>query len=475
MPKTLVIIFFTLTTFSPLLAQTLGDANNSGTIDIIDALVTARYCAGLAPQPFYTQAADVNGSKAVEITDALLIAQYAAGLIKSFPAATPAPSPTLTPTPTSNMTGKKIVGYFTSWSIYQREFFPDKLPYQKLTHINYAFANIVNGEIALGDSYADIDKQYDGDTWDQPLRGNFYQLNVKYRNLYPHLKTLISVGGWTWSGGFSDVALTDASRKKFAASCVAFIKKYYFDGVDIDWEYPDGGGLDGTVSRPEDLHNYTLLMAELRAQLTAQGNADGKSYYLTAAASAGTNHIANLELSPLMNYLDWINIMTYDFHGAWDQVTGHLANLYPTTLAPDASGISCDTAVNAYLARGVAKEKLVLGVPFYGRAWGGVPATRNGLGQTATTPVTGSWGEAGYFDYADISSKGYPAFWDNSAQAPWSYSSQEQVFISYDNPQSLGLKGDYVNAKGLGGIMIWELSGDRTFALLDTINSKLRP
>jgi hypothetical protein len=254
MPKFILVFCLLLAAVSPLMAQTLGDANNSGAIDIVDALVTARYCAGLGPQPFYTQAADVNGSRAVEITDALLIAQYVAGIIASFPAATPSPTSTPTaaptPTPTAVASGKKLIGYFTSWSVYQGDFAPSQLPWQKLTHINYAFANIVGGEIALGDSYADTEKQYEGDTWAQPLRGNFYQLNVKYRSLYPHLKTLISVGGWTWSGAFSDAALTDAARKKFAASCVAFIKKYYFDGVDIDWEYPGGGGGGGEKPPP---------------------------------------------------------------------------------------------------------------------------------------------------------------------------------------------------------------------------------
>ncbi|CAF3627853.1 unnamed protein product [Rotaria sp. Silwood1] len=128
-----------------------------------------------------------------------------------------------------------ILGYFTAWSIYSRSYFVSDIPADKLTHINYAFANIgPNGQIALGDPWADIDKTFNGDTWDQSLRGNFNQL-IKLKEKYPHLCTLISVGGWTWSGKFSDIAVSDQSRSTFAASCVEFIKKYNFDGVDLDW------------------------------------------------------------------------------------------------------------------------------------------------------------------------------------------------------------------------------------------------
>src|SRR5262249_14122871 len=159
------------------------------------------------------------------------------------------------------------------------------IPAAKLTHVNYAFAKIgPTGECALFDSYAAIDKFYPGDKWDAGfLRGNFHQLQI-LKQKHPHLKTLISVGGWTLSGPFSDVALTPASRSKFAKSCVAFATKYGFNGVDIDWEYPVGGGLEGNKTRPEDKANYTLLLAELRQELDSQGKKDNKHYLLTIAA-----------------------------------------------------------------------------------------------------------------------------------------------------------------------------------------------
>ncbi|CAF3482575.1 unnamed protein product [Rotaria sp. Silwood1] len=207
---------------------------------------------------------------------------------------------------------KIVLAYFTAWSIYARSFFVTDIPVDKLTHINYAFANIgSDGRIALGDPWADTDKTFDGDTWNQPLRGNFNQLN-KLKATYPNLRTLISVGGWTWSGKFSDIALTDQSRSIFAASCVEFIQKYGFDGVDLDWEYPVSGGLSGNIQRPEDKQNYVLLLKEIRRQLDAVPN---KKYLLTVATGAGTERIGDIDLLGMLAYLDWFNVMTYDFHG----------------------------------------------------------------------------------------------------------------------------------------------------------------
>lgn len=131
--------------------------------------------------------------------------------------------------------GPIVLAYFAAWSIYARNYFVADIDGSKITHINYAFAN-VNSDltIVLGDSWADVEKTFPGDTWDQPLRGNFNQL-IKLKQKHPHIQTLISVGGWTWSGKYSDVALTPDSRAKFARSAVNFVRNYSFDGLDIDW------------------------------------------------------------------------------------------------------------------------------------------------------------------------------------------------------------------------------------------------
>lgn len=158
----------------------------------------------------------------------------------------------------------RVVTYFAEWSIYARNYIVSDLPAPALTHVNYAFAKIDDqGEVGIVDAWAATDKPFGDDTWDTPLRGNLHAL-IKLKQKYPHLSTLISIGGWSLSDKFSDVALTDASRQKFAASAVAFMKRYQFDGVDIDWEYPVSGGLPNNKYRPEDSQNYVLLCKTLR-------------------------------------------------------------------------------------------------------------------------------------------------------------------------------------------------------------------
>jgi chitinase len=379
---------------------------------------------------------------------------------------------------------QRIVGYFVEWGIYQRGYHVSNIPAAKLTHLNYAFAKIdANGECALYDSFAAIDKAYPGDRWDPPqLRGCFNQL-LQLKKKHPHLKTLISVGGWTLSGPFSDVALTEASRSRFARSCVAFLLKYGFDGVDIDWEYPVAGGQEGNKTRPADRANYTLLLAELRRQLDEQGKKDGKRYLLTIAAPAGPKTYANVELDRIHAHLDWINLMTYDFHGGWSPLTNFNAPLYPSSKDPSADetvrkSFNVDSAVKAYLAAGVPADKLVVGVPFYGRGWGGVKNVNDGLYQPRAQALPkGTW-EAGVFDWKDLAANQVGksrCFWHDEAKVPWLYDEKSGVMISYDDPESLRQKAEYVRKNNLGGVMFWELSADDAQAtLLGALHEVLR-
>jgi chitinase len=372
----------------------------------------------------------------------------------------------------ANAAEPKIVGYFVEWGVYDRNYHVKNVPADQLTHLNYAFAKIVDGKCALFDRFAAVDKAYPGDKpGEGMLRGNFNQL-LQLKKRHPHLKTLISVGGWTLSGPFSDVALTEQSRTRFAASCVAFIKKYGFDGVDIDWEYPVAGGAEGNKRRPEDKANFTLLLAELRKQLDAAGKTDGQTYLLSIAAPAGPRNIDNLELDKIHRHVDWINLMAYDFHGGWDKLTHFNAPLYPIKDDPardvQSRHLNADAAVKTYLAGGVPAEKLVLGVPFYGRGWAGVPNENHGLFQTSKNVPKGTW-EPGVFDYKDLAEHyvgKFSRYWQDEAKAPWLYDEKSQTMISYDNPESLRAKAAYVRGKSLGGVMCWELSGDDTKASL---------
>src|SRR6266404_8947548 len=159
-----------------------------------------------------------------------------------------------------------VVGYYTAWSIYARQYFVTDIPADELTDLNYAFINLSNsGECTSGDEWGDMGYLYPGDLQSEPLRGNFKQLRV-LKKVHPKLHILMSIGGWTWSDKFSNAALTPESRAKLVRSCIGFMKRYGFDDIDIDWEFPVSGGLVKEASRPEDKANFTLLLAEFRQQ-----------------------------------------------------------------------------------------------------------------------------------------------------------------------------------------------------------------
>ena len=356
---------------------------------------------------------------------------------------------------------RRVVGYFAAWapaSGYQVA----NIPADKLTHVNYAFAVIKEGRCAArGANSAE----------------HFAQLRA-LKQKHPHLRTLISVGGWADSGPFSDAALTDASRQTFARSCADFVHEYGFDGVDIDWEYPGGGGADKSKGRPEDTKNFTLLLADLRRALDEQGKAEGgnKHYLLTIAAPASPNQYRRMELGRIHRSLDWINLMTYDMAGDWSRLTDFHAPLYSPD-GNDESG-SADATVRGYLAAGVPAEKLLLGVPFYGRAWGGVRDVNHGLHQPHAAKPPRPPGGGGFAyrklaeNYIDKTAK---RFWDERAKAPWLFDEKAGVMIAYDDPQSLRLKANYARDHHLGGVMIWDLSeDDDRSTLLDAVGLRRR-
>jgi chitinase len=379
---------------------------------------------------------------------------------------------------------KNIVGYYTSWSIYARNYEITDIPVEKINIINYAFANInpSSGTILLGDPYADIDKFYPGDCWDNDcLRGNFHQLQILKEN-YSHLKTFISVGGWTWSTYFSDIAMTDESRTIFAQSCVDFIVEYGFDGIDIDWEYPIEGGLESNHNSPNDKENFTLLLQKIRELLDIQSENDGNYYLLTIASTGSPMYVENIEVNLIHEYLDWINIMTYDFHGPWggelNAVTNFNSPLYFTEDDPSPEPVNTtfnlDAAVQLYLDLGVANEKINAGLAFYGRSFSGVSNINNGLFSPYTgVPDLGTW-EDGVFDYWDlkdnyINLNNYTSYWHPEAKVPWLYNPNTQIMISYDDEISIYEKASYIIDKDIGGAMFWEFSGDKYSELLNQV------
>ncbi|MER6333855.1 glycoside hydrolase family 18 chitinase [Streptomyces sp. NPDC001034] len=370
--------------------------------------------------------------------------------------------------------GDKVkLGYFTDWGIYARNYNVKNLVTSgsaaKITHINYAFGNITGGKCAIGDSYADYDKAFTADqavngvadTWDQPLRGNFNQLR-ELKAKYPNLKVIWSFGGWTWSGGFADAAKDPAG---FARSCYDLVNDPrwadVFDGIDIDWEYPNNCGLTCDTSGPEAFKN---VMAALRT-------AFGSGKLVTAAVSADGSDggkIDSADYSGAAQYVDWYNVMTYDFFGAWD-AQGPTAPHSPLTSysgIPKAGFTTAD-AIAKYKAAGVPASKLLIGIGFYGRGWTGV--SQDAPGGTATGPAAGTY-EQGIEDYKVLKSS-CPV---TGTVAGTAYAHCGSNWWSYDTPSTIAGKMSWAKSQGLGGAFFWEFSGDTSDGeLVNAISSNL--
>ena len=331
---------------------------------------------------------------------------------------------------------------------------PHQIRADKLTHVNFAFANVVGGRVVEG----------------SPRDADNLKVLTGLRQYHPHLKILVSVGGWTWSKGFSDAALTAKSRRVFVASAVDFVRRHDLDGFDVDWEYPGLPG-DDNPHRPEDKENFTTLMAALRAALDREGSRTGKHLLLTFAAGASRSFIEHTEMAKVQASVDFVNLMTYDFRVANPgEPAGHHANLYPSPADPRQH--SADGAVADFLAAGVPPAKLVLGVPFYGRAWEGV-SSRDALYREGRPP--GQRIDTAHAALAALAGReGWVREWDVAAQAPFLWNEGRRTFVTYEDEESLRLKSRYVREKGLGGVMFWEYHADRSGALLDTLDAALR-
>ncbi|MFI7245700.1 glycoside hydrolase family 18 protein [Streptomyces qinglanensis] len=354
--------------------------------------------------------------------------------------------------------GGKTVGYFTNWGVYQRNYHVKNIETSgsadRLTHINYAFGNVQGGKCTVGDSYADYEKSYtaaqsvDGkaDTWDQPLRGNFNQL-LKLKKKHPDLKVLWSFGGWTWSGGFGQAARNPAA---FAESCYNLLDdprwKGLFDGIDIDWEYPNACGLSCDTSGRNAFGN---LMKALRAKFGDK--------LVTAAITADASPGGKMEATDYKTasqYVDWYMPMTYDYFGAWD-AKGPTAPHSPLSSYSGIpkEGFNTQATIAKLKGMGIPGSKLLYGLGFYGRGWTGV--TQSQPGGTATGPAPGTY-EQGIEDYKVLKSK-CPATGTVGGTA---YAHCGNQWWSYDTPQTIGAKGDWAAQQGLAGSFFWELSGD---------------
>ena len=423
--------------------------------------------------------------------------------------------------------GKKVVGYYAQWSIYARDFNVPKIDGSKLTHLNYSFygttydpAHPENTKLKCLDTYADFEHMEGGIPWDAPVKGNFYDL-MKLKEKYPHLKVLISVGGWTKGQDLSPIAASPVARAALAADMANFITTYPFiDGFDIDWEYPLSGGTDGTEIvngspvppqkySPDDNKNLVLLLKAMRQAMPNK--------LITIAAGNNVRNVSKQYLGPnnrsqygmtedISTYCDYITYFGYDFGGNWYDKTCYNAPLYASGNPNDplygaTQSESLDELTNQYLnVIGFPANKLIMGLPFYGKKFDNVAAnSTNGLfvaapryivpGCTNPQNPTGTWDgsgaceKSGSIEICDLvgnpvtnshayldpntmmvtpsaASAGWVRYFDNTTKVPYLYNATTKEFISYEDKQSMDLKVQYIKSRNLAGGMIWELSQD---------------
>lgn len=330
---------------------------------------------------------------------------------------------------------------------------PGQVDADGMTRIYYAFANIRDGRMVEG---------FAQDAENIPQVTALRRENSR-------LKVMISVGGWLWSGGFSDVALTAKSRKVFIQSVVEFLDRYSLDGLDVDWEYPGMAGA-GHAFRSEDKENFTQLLKELRKRFDAEGKKRQRRLYLTIAAGASDEYLAHTEMEEVARYVDAVNLMTYDYtQPGVDTVTGHNAPLFANPA--DQKDVSADATVQAFEQAGVPSEKILLGIPFYGKVWGEVADKDHGLFQPG---VKAAGVDAAYSVIEEtMLGHGFTRYWDETARVPYLYSEEKRVFVSYEDAQSIGAKCDYVRTHGLGGVMFWSYFNDPSGELLGAIDRGL--
>ena len=367
---------------------------------------------------------------------------------------------------------KEIIGYYPSWKwkSVDSQMTPDKIPFDKLTIINYAFFYpLPNGRLVGRDTVGDaiiLRGEASPDRKDSKSKEGLIKLAHSHG-----VKVLLSIGGWEDSNNFSEVAGTNNGRSRFAQSCLEQIRINGFDGIDIDWEYP---GYVDHRGRPEDKQNFTKLLKVVKDSLFGLGAIRKRHYLLTAALPAIGPNLANIEMDSISLILDALNIMTYDFNGTWDSLSGHNSPLY----APrdDDSLRNVDASFRLYSQSfKIPTEKINLGVPFYGHSY---------------TNCTSLYAHHSGSDNVHFSNQGMfysnvlqhlgdcKRYWDERAKVPYLICDSWKSLMSYDDEESVRYKAQYVIDHKARGLIIWEITGDflpngRT-PLHDVISSTFR-
>lgn len=404
-------------------------------------------------------------------------------------------------------TDKRVVTYFEEWGIYGRDVNLSDVDGQSMTHMNYSFFDVrADGSITLFDEFAALQKRFPAsdqvsrtfgssdyaamapellDTYENSGRyttsrngdaitvtsvpvgwngvgtndaGNFEQLR-RFKELNPEVNLGFALGGWTLSDEFSTAYATQEGRDTFVSETVRIFETYdFFNVVDFDWEYPGGGGKAGNAASPGDGANFALLLSDLRIALDDLSAQTGRDYEVSIATAGGEDKLANLNLAGIDPFVDFYNVMAYDFHGGWERITGHQA-----AMTGDANNFDITGAVDVFQTAGVDLSKVVLGAPAYTRAWGNV-ADGGTLGYQqpgSGRDATGSF-EAGVYDYKDVLDDVVTGarnlYWDDDNKAAFLYDGDE--WSSMETTATIAGKAAYVEEKGLGGMMFWALTND---------------
>ena len=406
-----------------------------------------------------------------------------------------------------NHPGKILAGFFEEWSIYYANYNLANLQSNgsaaKLSHLIYAFGDVSASASApstdtcvIADPWADFEDNGlppvggIADTW--PLYGNFAEI-LKLKQLYPQLKTLISLGGASAAEAqaFSTAASTEQGRQALVSSCINMFvvgnvgsdwngnitAPGLFDGIHIDWEFPAA----------TDTTNFTLLLKEFRKQLDALSAQTGKQYLLSFDGPAGAQNYTNIDLKSAAELVNFITVDGYNYAGSWDTVTNDASPLFDSRQDPDfGQDLDIEDTAAAYLKAGVPAQKYVMGVPLYGAGWTGVPDKDHGLYQSSTGPsavplangtgvctdLSGNTpgcdalltpGVATYSTLENLTANGYKNYFDPIRVAAWLYDPASGTFFTYDTPATAFVKTLFIQTRvpgGLGGAFVWAVKDD---------------
>ena len=400
---------------------------------------------------------------------------------------------------------RKVVGYFPNYAINSENhayFSITDLQWDKLTHVQYAFvvADENTYEMIPSDPVNDVENKFEGRKFYHkgqeikmdPTLGYYGQFNLMHTMMekYPDVTVLASTGGWAASRSLWKVTDNEANMRKFAKSAVDFVRKYGFDGIDIDFEYPSetsqsGNPADFDLSEPRRKNislRYGQLIKILREEFDAAAKQDGKYYWVTSAVTGSSWVLGGQTDASYLDYLDFVSVMSYDYHGGWNQYVENQANIYPDPADTETKAMAVPTLgfdwSYKYYRGGVQSEKILMGIPFYTRGWDNVSGGVNGLHGSSKTPAVGInniWHDldangkeipAGanplwhVLNLMNEEGSHYKKYWDPVGCVPHVWNDQTRTFLTFEDEQSIQERINYIGDHNLGGCLIWVMHGD---------------